>query len=94
MAVVDRVRRAAGMNSSAFNDDVNGTMEAARLAMIESGVPEAVARSEENELVIQALKCYARANEAWEEPVIAQGQMAAFQSIANTLSMTYGGKSK
>lgn len=91
MAVIDRVRRRVGL-SKAFDDDLKGTIEAARLAMIESGVPFYLARSEDNELVTEAIKCYASAREAWEEPEIAQAQMESFQAIANVLALTYGGK--
>lgn len=90
MAVIDRVRRHVGL-SKVFDDDLNGTIKAARLALIESGVPIGIADSEDNELVTEAIKCYAGAREAWEEPDIAQAQMESFQAIANVLALTYGG---
>lgn len=89
MAIIDRVRTAVGRTSKAYDDDLLDVIEAARADMIDTGVPVAVARSEDNRLVTQALKCYAKAQEAWEEPSIAQAQMESYQAIVNKLSLTH-----
>lgn len=89
MAIIDRVRTAVGRTSKALDDDLKDVIEAARIDMIDSGVPVSVARGEDNRLVTQAIKCYAKAQEAWEEPQIAQAQMESYQSIVNKLSLTY-----
>ena len=89
MAIIDRVRTAVGRTSKAYDDDLLDVIEAARADMIDTGVPVDVARSEDNRLVLQAIKCYAKAQEAWEEPSIAQVQTESYQSIVNKLSLTH-----
>lgn len=89
MAIIDRVRTAVGRTSKALDDDLLDVIEAARDDMIASGVPASVANDEGNRLVTQAVKCYAKAQEAWEEPQIAQAQMESYQSIVNKLSLTH-----
>ena len=89
MAIIDRVRTAVGRTSKALDDDLLDVIEAARSDMIASGVPASVANDENDRLVTQAVKCYAKAQEAWEEPEIAQAQMESYQAIVNKLSLTH-----
>ena len=89
MRIIDRVRTAVGRTSKALDDDLLDVIEAARSDMVASGVPVSVAGDERNRLVTQAIKCYAKAQEAWEEPEIAQAQMESYQAIVNKLSLTH-----
>lgn len=89
MGIIDRVRTAVGRTSKALDDDLLDVIEAARVDMIDTGVPASIANDENNKLVTQAIKCFAKAQEAWEEPEIAQAQMESYQAIVNKLSLTH-----
>lgn len=91
MNIIERARKSLNITSNVFDDELRDVVEAARLDMIQSGVPEKVVRDEENQFVTQAIKCYVKADQSWEEPTIAQGQQASFRAIVNVLSLVYGG---
>ena len=90
MNIVGRVRKSVNVTASAFDDELRDVVEAARHEMIMSGVPPHIARNDEISGVVQAIKCYVKADQAWEEPSVAQGQMQSFTSLVNKLAMTYG----
>lgn len=77
------------ITSGAFDDELRDVVEAARRDMEMSGVPCRVARDESNPDVIQAIKCYVKADQAWEEPAIAARQMDSYNAIVNKLSLTH-----
>lgn len=91
MNIIERVRKAMNVTSNAFDDEYRDIVEAARLDMIQSGVPAKVARDDDNAVVVQAIKCYVKSDQAWEEPVIAQAQLASYRAIVNVLALCYGG---
>lgn len=92
MNIVERVRKALNVTSNAFDDELRDVVEAARLDMEMSGVPRHVARDENNADVVQAIKCFVKADQAWEEPAIAQKQLDSYNAIVNKLSMTFDGR--
>lgn len=92
LSIVERIRKTLNITSTAFDDELADVVEAARCDMIMSGVPETVARDEENGDVIQAIKCFVKADQAWEEPGIAEKQMASYDAIVNKLSLTHDRK--
>lgn len=89
MNIVERVRKALNITSNAFDDELRDVVEAARRDMELSGVPRRVARDETNAEVIQAIKCFVKSEQAWEEPNIAAKQMESFNAIVNKLALTY-----
>lgn len=89
MNIVERVRKALNVTSNVFDDELRDVVEAAREDMRMSGVPLRVARDESNADVIQAIKCYVKAEQAWEEPAIAQKQMESYTAIVQKLALTY-----
>jgi hypothetical protein len=93
MTIVERVRKAMNVTSNAFDDEYRDIIEAARLDMIQSGVPVKIARDDDNAIIVQAIKCYVKSEQAWEEPTIAQAQLASYRAIVNVLSLCYGGDS-
>lgn len=92
MNIVERVRKPLNVTSTAFDDELRDVVEAARLDMEMSGVPRRVARDETNADVVQAIKCFVKADQAWEEPAIAQKQLESYNAIVNKLSLTYDGR--
>ena len=90
MNIVERVRKSVNISASAFDDELRDVVEAARHDMIMSGVPPHIARNDDVEGVVQAIKCYVKADQAWEEPAIAQGQIQAYTALVNKLALTYG----
>lgn len=89
MNIVERVRKALNVTSNAFDGELRDVVEAARRDMEMSGVPRRVARDENNADVVQAIKCFVKADQAWEEPAIAQKQLESYNAIVNKLSLTY-----
>lgn len=89
MNIVERVRKALNVTSNAFDDELRDVVEAARRDMEMSGVPRRVARDENNADVVQAIKCFVKADQAWEEPAIAQKQLESYNAIVNKLSLTH-----
>ena len=89
MNIVERVRKALNVTSNAFDDELRDVVEAARRDMEMSGVPRRVARDENNADVVQAIKCFVKADQAWEEPAIAQKQLDSYNAIVNKLSLTH-----
>lgn len=89
MDIVERVRKALNITSNAFDDELRDVAEAARRDMEMSGVPRRVAYDETNADVIQAIKCFAKADQSWEEPNIAARQLESYNAIVNKLSLTH-----
>lgn len=89
MTIVERVRNALNITTSAFDGELRDVVEAARADMILSGVPPRVARDDSNPDVVQAIKCYVKSDQAWETPEIAARQAASYDAIVNKLSLTY-----
>ena len=92
MNIVERVRKALNVTTSAFDDELRDVVEAARRDMEMSGVPVSVSHDDSNADVIQAIKCFVKADQAWEEPSIAQKQMESYNAIVNKLSLTHDGR--
>ena len=89
MNIVERVRKALNITSNAFDDELRDVVEAARRDMEMSGVPRRVARDETNADVIQAIKCFVKADQSWEDPNIAVRQKESYDDIVNKLALTY-----
>ena len=84
MNIIERVRKSLNITSAAFDDELRDVVEAARRDMEMSGVPRRVARDEANADVIQAIKCFVKADQSWEEPNI-----ESYNAIVNKLSLTH-----
>ena len=89
MNIIERVRKSLNITSAAFDGELRDVVEAARRDMEMSGVPRRVARDESNADVIQAIKCFVKADQSWEEPNIAARQMESYNAIVNKLSLTH-----
>lgn len=89
MNIIERVRKSLNITSAAFDDELRDVVEAARRDMEMSGVPRRVARDEANADVIQAIKCFVKADQSWEEPNIAARQMESYNAVVNKLSLTH-----
>ena len=92
MNVTERVRKSLNITSAGYDEELSDIVEAARQDMIHSGVPRDVAYGESDPpdpLVLQAIKAYCKADQAYEDPSVADSQLASYRSIVNKLSLTY-----
>lgn len=89
--LVAGVRKALRLSANSFDDEITELIEAARVAMVISGVTPDVANSETNPLVSLAIKVYARANFGLDNPDSEKLQ-TSFDSIVTQLkeSTDYG----
>lgn len=92
MNIVEKARNSVNITRNNFDGELRDVVEAARLEMEASGVPRRITRDDDNPLVVQAIKAYVKADQAWEEPDIAQKQSEAFDKIVNKLAMTFDGR--
>lgn len=54
-----KIKLALRISHTALDSDILDTIKAARAEMIRAGVPEDIANSETNDLIVQAIKTYA-----------------------------------
>lgn len=84
--LIEKVKLSARISGDAFDDDVQDMIESAREELIQSGVSRKMAESEDDPLIIRALKIYTKANFGIDSPNAYRFQRS-FESLTRHLSM-------
>lgn len=77
-------RKALRLTSGEFDDEIAELIGAARIALVNAGVKPEVAKSEDNAMVLLAVKVFAKANFGRDNPD-SETLMASFNYLATQL---------
>lgn len=84
--LLEKVKLSARISGNAFDDDVQDMIESAREELVQSGVSRKMADSDEDPLIIRAVKIYVKANFGIDSPNAYRFQQS-FESLKRHLSM-------
>ena len=84
--LIEKVKLSARISGDAFDDDVQDMIESAREELIQAGVSREKANSDDDPLIIRALKIYTKANFGIDSPNAYRFQ-SSFNSLKRHLSM-------
>lgn len=84
--LLEKVKLSARISGNAFDDDVQDIMESAREELIQAGISRVKAESDDDPLIVRALKIYVKANFGIDSPNAYRFQQS-FESLKRHLSM-------
>lgn len=74
--MLEKVKKALRISNTAFDDEVNDLIEAARQDLVLSGVSSTKADDDTDPLIIRAITTYAKANFGFDNPDAARFQQS------------------
>lgn len=84
--LLEKVKLSARISGNAFDEDVQDMIASAREELVQSGVSRTKADSDEDPLIIRAIKLYVKANFGIDSPNAYRFQ-SSFNSLKRHLSM-------
>lgn len=84
--LVESVKLSARISGDAFDEDIRDLISGAREELVQSGVSRSIAESDDDPLIIRAIKIYVKANFGIDSPN-AYRFHKSFESLKNHLSM-------
>lgn len=87
--VLERMKVALRVTSDRFDDEISGIIKAARMELIRAGVSAEKAQSEDDELIISAIRAYVLGTYSTDMKLI-DGYMASFELQKDALRKSSG----